>query len=75
LPTWRYLDPEGFLAANPGKAIIDHGPPWVVDRARRPGPFVLTGSAMPSLMTQAAETLAGRIGVPSRLALRWFWGG
>ena len=53
----------------------------VVDRAGRPGSFVLTGSALPSLMTQAGETLAGRIGsselagMPSRPALRWFRGG
>lgn len=111
LPSWRYLDlenstdldlltsdPEGFLAANPGKLIIDEAQRYpelfpilrgVVDRKRRPGSFVLTGSAIPSLMQQAGETLAGRIGVlemtpfgsselarkPEWLAQRWFWGG
>ncbi|MFA6004764.1 MAG: ATP-binding protein [Elusimicrobiota bacterium] len=91
-------DPEGFLSANPGKLIIDEAQRCpelfsilrgVVDRRRRPGTFVLTGSAMPALMKQAGETLAGRIGVleltpfgiseltlkPRWLIQRWFWGG
>jgi hypothetical protein len=111
LPSWKYLDlenptgfglldsdPEGFLAGNPGKLIIDEAQRYpklfpilrgVVDRNRRPGSFVLTGSAGPALIEQAGETLAGRIGVlevapfgsselakkPRWLAQRWFWGG
>lgn len=111
LPGWRYLDlenttdfdlltsdPEGFLAANPGKLIIDEAQHYpelfpilrgFVDRKRRLGSFVLTGSAMPPLMKQAGESLAGRIGTlemspfgsselsaqPRWLAQRWFWGG
>lgn len=91
-------DPEGFLTANPGNLIIDEAQRWpelfpilrgVVDRKRRPGSFVLTGSAAPPLMKQSGESLAGRIGVmemtpfgsselaarPRWLAQRWFWGG
>ncbi len=111
LPSWKYLDlenptdydllssdPEGFLAANPEKVIIDEAQRYpelfpllrgAVDRKRRPGSFVLTGSAAPPLMAQAGETLAGRIGAlemtpfgsseladkPRWLAQRWFWGG
>lgn len=111
LPSWRYLDlenptdldlltsdPEGFLAANPAKLIIDEAQRLpelfpilrgVIDRGRRPGRFVLTGSASPGLMRQAGETLAGRIASlelgpfgaselsarPSWLGQRWFWGG
>lgn len=85
LPGWRYLDlenptdldlltsdPEGFLAANPNKLIVDESQRFpelfpilrgVVDRKRSPGTFVLTGSAAPELMKKAGETLAGRIGV------------
>ena len=111
LPSWRYLDlenptdldlltsdPEGFLAANPGKLIIDEAQHYpglfpilrgVIDRRRRPGSFVLTGSAAPERMKQAGESPAGRVGVlemtpfgsselsakPDWLSQRWFWGG
>lgn len=91
-------DPEGFLSANPGRVIIDEAQRYpelfpvlrgAIDRGRRPGTFVLTGSAAPALMKQAGETLAGRIGIlemtpfgaselagkPAWLAQRWFWGG
>ena len=91
-------DPEGFLTANPGKLIIDEAQRYpelfpllrtVVDRRRRPGSFVLTGSAAPPLLKQSGETLAGRIGAleltpfgsselagrPRWLEQRWFWGG
>lgn len=91
-------DPEGYLSANPGNLIIDEAQRYpelfpilraAIDRKRRPGAFVLTGSAMPSLTRQAGESLAGRIGVlelapfgsselagkPRDLAQRWFWGG
>ncbi|TBR22906.1 ATP-binding protein [bacterium] len=111
LSAWRYLDlenptdydllssdPEGFLAANPGRVVIDEAQRFpelfpilrgVVDKRRKPGSFVLTGSAAPGLMRQGGETLAGRIGVleltpfgsaelssrPHWQAERWFWGG
>lgn len=91
-------DPEGFFSANPGRVIIDEAQRFpglfpilrgVVDRRRRPGSFVLTGSAAPGLVRQGGETLAGRIGMveltpfgagelsskPRWQADRWFWGG
>ncbi len=97
---WNILtaDPEGFFADNPKQVIIDEAqryPPLfplmrhVVDQDRRPGRFVLTGSAHPAMIRQAGESLAGRVGIleltpftsqelsthPSWLAQRWFWGG
>ncbi|MBI4249846.1 MAG: ATP-binding protein [Elusimicrobia bacterium] len=97
---WNILtaDPEGFFADNPKQVIIDESqryPPLfpflrhVVDLDRRPGRFVLTGSAQPSMIRQAGESLAGRVGIleltpftaqelaarPAWLAQRWFWGG
>lgn len=91
-------DPEDFFARYPHSVVLDEAQrlPWlmpllrgVVDRERRPGRFVLTGSAHPSLLTAAGETLAGRIGIleltpfgvselaskPRWAAQRWFWGG
>lgn len=35
----------------------------VVDRDRRPGRFIITGSASPELLQQGSETLAGRIAI------------
>ncbi|MBI5594799.1 MAG: ATP-binding protein [Elusimicrobia bacterium] len=91
-------DPQGFFAANPGRVSIDEVQRMpelfpvlrsAIDRRRRPGSFVLTGSAAPGLLRQGGETLAGRIGLleltpfgsaelaarPKWLAQRWFWGG
>ncbi|MFH1723025.1 MAG: ATP-binding protein [Elusimicrobiota bacterium] len=97
---WDLLssDLEGFLRDNPGRLAIDEAQRLpelfpvlrgAIDRRRKPGRFVLTGSARPALFRQAGESLAGRIGIveltpflPSELggsrklsALRWFWGG
>lgn len=71
---WNILtaDPEGFFADNPKQVIIDEAqryPPLfplmrhVVDEDRRPGRFVLTGSAQPAMIRQAGESLAGRVGI------------
>ncbi len=91
-------DPETFLTENPGQLIIDEAQRHtklfpvlrgIIDRKRHPGAFVLTGSAAPTLMKQAGESLAGRIGIlemtpfgtselaskPQWLTQRWFWGG
>lgn len=91
-------DPEAFLSENPRELIIDEAQrhavlfpilSGIVDRRRRPGSIVLTGSAAPSLLKQVGETLAGRIGIlemapfgtselserPSWMGQRWFWGG
>lgn len=91
-------DPEGFLQEHPGRVIIDEAQRYpelfpvlrgAVDRRRRAGSFVLTGSASPGLLKQAGESLAGRIGLlelspfgaselagrTQLLSQRWFWGG
>ena len=61
-------DPEGLLE-SPGPATIDEvqrlpgllpAIKTAVDRARRPGRFLLSGSANLALIAQVSETLAGR---------------
>ena len=62
-------DPDLFLASHPGPLIVDeiqYAPELVaaikrsVDRDRRPGRFLLTGSQQWSVMRALAESLAGR---------------
>lgn len=66
------LSPEEFLAALRRPAILDeiqYAPSLLrmlklaVDRDRRPGQFLLTGSQTLSLMAGASESLAGRAAV------------
>lgn len=63
-------DPNGFLAALPGPAILDEiqrVPELLrplklsVDRDRRPGRFLLTGSANLLLLPKLGDSLAGRM--------------
>lgn len=63
-------DPEGFLAGFEGPIVIDEiqrAPELFlaikakVDRDRKPGRFLLTGSADVLLMPNVAESLAGRM--------------
>lgn len=63
-------DPGGFLAGLDGPVILDEvqrAPELfvaikaAVDRARRPGRFLLTGSANVLLLPRLAESLAGRM--------------
>ncbi|UZD22187.1 ATP-binding protein [Algoriphagus halophytocola] len=64
-------DPELFFSQNQGKTIIldeiQHLPAIfpllraVIDENRKPGRFVILGSASPSLLRQSSESLAGRI--------------
>lgn len=90
-------DLEGFLDAHPRHVTFDEAQRLpelfpalrsAVDRGRGHGRFVLTGSASPSLMRSASESLAGRVALveltPFRAvelattphaAARWFWGG
>lgn len=91
-------DPEGFFLRHSNRVLIDEAQRWpglfpilrgVIDARRRPGMFVLTGSAHPALIRQAGESLAGRLGLMeltpfgaseliSRtqwLRHRWFFGG
>ena len=62
-------DPDGFVGALPASVIIDEiqrAPELLraikasVDRDRRPGRFLLTGSANLLLLPQVSESLAGR---------------
>jgi uncharacterized protein len=67
----RLSEPELFLARHVGKLVIldeaqrmpDLFPLLrsLIDENRRPGRFLLLGSAAPSLKRQSAESLAGRI--------------
>lgn len=63
-------DPDGLLAAHPGPLALDEvqrAPDLLraiklqVDRHRRPGRFLLTGSANILTLKRVSETLAGRI--------------
>lgn len=63
------LDPISLLGGLDGPAVIDEvqkapglleAMKPIVDRDRRPGRFLLTGSAHLTTMTRVAETLAGR---------------
>lgn len=67
----KLQDPELFLSAHVDKTVIldeiQHKPELfpliraLVDDNRRPGRFVVLGSASPSLLRQSSESLAGRI--------------
>jgi predicted AAA+ superfamily ATPase len=63
-------DPDGFVASLPPRAVIDevqHAPDLFraikqsVDADRRPGRFLLTGSANVLLLPRISESLAGRM--------------
>lgn len=63
-------DPVGFVADLPDKAVLDEvqrvpelftSIKAVVDRDRRPGRFILTGSANVPLVPKLADSLAGRM--------------
>ncbi|HMM39517.1 MAG TPA: ATP-binding protein [Desulfovibrio sp.] len=65
-------DPQGFLAGFPGPMILDEiqrAPRLLpaikeaIDRDRRPGRFLLTGSANLLTVPTVAESLAGRVEV------------
>lgn len=65
-------DPNGFLAALPDPVILDEiqrAPDLLralklsVDRDRRPGRFLLTGSANLLLLPRMGESLAGRMAI------------
>jgi hypothetical protein len=69
----KLSDPELFLSAHVDRLVcLDevHRAPGLfptlrglIDRDRRPGRFLLLGSASPDLLRQGAETLAGRLGI------------
>ena len=71
-------DPAGFIAALPSKVAIDEiqrAPELLpaiklsVDRDRRPGRFVLTGSANLLLLPTVTESLAGRMEIARLMPL------
>ena len=62
-------DPMGFVAALPDRAVIDEvqrapeifaALKLVIDRDRRPGRFLLTGSANVLFVPRLSDSLAGR---------------
>lgn len=69
----KLSDPELFLAQHVGRLVcldeVQRAPDLfpvlrgLVDRDRRPGRFLLLGSASPELLRQGSETLAGRLGI------------
>lgn len=63
-------DPQGFIRSRKGPAVLDEvqrlpelfrAIKLEVDRDRRPGRFLLTGSANVMLVPRASESLAGRM--------------
>lgn len=65
-------DPELFFSDHPFHVCIDEAQRYpqlfpvlrhIIDRDRKPGRFVLLGSAGPLLLNTASESLAGRIGI------------
>jgi predicted AAA+ superfamily ATPase len=63
-------DPEGFVQAQPGPVVLDEIQrvpelylpiKAAVDRERRPGRFLLTGSAHAMVLPQLADALVGRM--------------
>jgi predicted AAA+ superfamily ATPase len=71
-------DPRGFLARFPEGAVFDEAQRWpalfshlqgLVDQARRPGLFVLTGSQQFGLLAGVSQSLARRVGMTHLLPL------
>lgn len=69
-------DPRGFLARFPDGAILDEAQrcpdlfsylQQIVDEAKRPGLFVLTGSQQFGLLTGITQSLAGRVALVTLL--------
>lgn len=73
-------DPDGLLAANPAPLVIDEvqrvpdllrAVKRVADEDRRPGRFLLTGSANVLALRTVSESLAGRMAVHRLLPFAW----
>ena len=65
-------DPDGFIRGNPPPMVIDEvqrapdlmtAVKLAVDRNRKPGMYLLTGSANPLRLKSVSETLAGRVAI------------
>ena len=73
-------DPRGFLGQYPHGAILDEIQrvpqlfsylQGILDKAKTPGLFILTGSHNFLLMEQITQSLAGRVALLSLLPLSW----
>lgn len=73
-------DPKGLLAELPQGAVLDEIQRCpellsylqvIVDRERRPGEWIITGSNQFSLQQTTAQSLAGRVGQLTLLPLAW----
>jgi hypothetical protein len=73
-------DPDGFVQGLEGPAVIDEvqrapdllrAIKLVVDRERKPGRFLLTGSAHVLTLKTVSETLAGRVAVHELRPFAW----
>jgi predicted AAA+ superfamily ATPase len=73
-------NPDGFLEVNPAPLVIDEvqrapdllrAVKLAVDRRRRPGLYLLTGSANLLTLKSVSETLAGRVEVFTLEPLAW----
>jgi predicted AAA+ superfamily ATPase len=74
------LDPDGFLGQARPPVIIDEvqrapdllrAVKLIVDRERKPGMFLLTGSANLLTLASVSETLAGRVAVHELYPFSW----
>jgi predicted AAA+ superfamily ATPase len=72
--------PDGFLEESRGPLILDEvqrapdllrAVKLVVDRSRRPGMFLLTGSANVLTLSTVSETLAGRVAIHELHPFSW----
>ena len=73
-------DPDGFISGMPTPAIIDEvqrSPDLMralkraVDRDRKPGKYLLTGSANVMTLSTVSETLAGRVSLHTLYPFCW----
>jgi predicted AAA+ superfamily ATPase len=73
-------DPDGFISGNPPPMVIDEvqrapdlmrAVKLAVDRNRKPGMYLLTGSANPLRLKSVSETLAGRVAIFRLDTLSW----
>lgn len=73
-------DPDGFISGTPVPAIIDEvqrAPDLmraiksVVDKNRKPGQYLLTGSANLMTLAKVSETLAGRVALHELQPFMW----
>lgn len=73
-------DPDGFISGVPTPTVIDEvqrapdlmrAVKKVVDRDRKPGKYLLTGSANVMTLSTVSETLAGRVALHTLYPFSW----